>query len=101
MPERCVATLCNNANDPKPTSVFIEFRFLAKQDQKVEDTKPMGKLRPQKKNELGARKNILAVFSAFTEDDLMRPLNLGAVKIKRELKRNQSDICVFPSRHTV
>ena len=65
MPERCVATLCNNANDPKPTSVFIEFRFLAKHDQKAEDTKPMGKLRPQKKKELGARKNVLAVFSAF------------------------------------
>jgi len=32
---------------------------------KTEETKPVGKRRPGKKKELGARKNLLAVFNAF------------------------------------
>lgn len=35
----------------------------------------------------------------FTEDDFTRPLNLGVVKMKRELKRDEVGVCVFPSRH--
>ena len=68
---------------------------------KTEETKPIGKLRLRKKKELGAgKKNTSSLCSAhFTEDDVMRPLNLGAVKMKRELKGGQSGVCVFPSRH--
>ena len=35
----------------------------------------------------------------FTEDDFARPPNLGIVKMKRELKRDEVGVCVFPSRH--
>ena len=35
----------------------------------------------------------------FTEDDFTRPLNLGVVKKKKELKRDEVGVCVFPSKH--
>ena len=100
MPERCVAALCNNVTDPENNISLHRIPFFG-------ETCPIKQRRwnrwlnfvlERRKNWV-PRKTSSLCSAHFTEDDFMRPLNLGAVKIKRELKRDQSGICVFPSRH--
>ena len=84
---------------PKTTSSSLNSIFWRNMPNKTEETEPMGKLRPRKKKKPGAGKTSSLCSAHLTEDDFMRPLNLGAVKMKRELKRDPSGVCVFPSRH--
>ena len=101
MPERCVAALCDNVNDPENNTSLHRIPFFGETcpiKQRRRETKPVGKLRPRKKKELGAGKNLFAVFNAQKMTSLGPP-NLGVVKMKRELKRDEVGVCVFPSRH--
>ena len=67
MPERCVAARCDNVNDPENNISLHRIPFFwQNMPDKKEEMKPVGKLRPRKKKELGAGENLLAVFCAFS-----------------------------------
>ena len=100
MPERYVAALCDNVNDPKNIISLYRIPFFGK-------TRPIKQRRRNRLVKFGLerRKNwvpgktTLLCSMHFTDDDFTRPLNLGTVKMKRDLKRDEVGVCVFPSRH--
>ena len=96
MLERCILALCNNVTDPENNTSLHQIPFFS-------ETCPIKKRRQNRwvNFVLERRKNwVLGITSSLcSEDDFTRPHNLGAVKIKRELKRDQSGVCVVPLRH--
>ena len=99
MPERCVAALCDNVNDTENNISLHRIPFFG-------ETCPIKQRRrsrwvnfvlERRKNWVPGKTSLWSVH--FTEDDFTRPPNLGIVKMKRELKRDEVGVCVFPSRH--
>ena len=100
MPERCVAPLCDNVNDPENNISLHQIPFFG-------ETCPIKQRRrnrwvnfvlERRKNWVPGKTSSLCSMH-LTEDDFSRPPNLGVVKMKRELKRDEVGVCVFPSRH--
>ena len=98
MPERCVAARCDNVNDPAKNISLHRIPFFG-------ETCPIKKRRRNRwvNFVLERRKNWVpgktsSLCSVHFRDEFTRPL-LEDVKMKKELKRDEVGVCVFPSRH--
>ena len=99
MPERCVAARCGNVKDPDRNISMHKIPFFG-------DVCPIKKKRRKKWVDFvlerrkmwvpGKTSSLCSVH--FAPDDFQRPLN-KEVNLKRDLKKDEIGVCVFPSIH--
>ncbi|CAH3115589.1 unnamed protein product, partial [Porites lobata] len=99
MPERCVAARCGNVKDPARNISMHKIPFFG-------DVCPIKKKRRKKWVDFvlerrkmwvpGKTSSLCSVH--FAPDDFQRPLN-KEVNLKRDLKKDEIGVCVFPSIH--